>query len=603
MHHHDGNRSPPRNKSIRGNRHFKSRTRSKTPINGQKKSPYHDRRTITHCDNAESPKRVNKPKHLRVPPKRHSRSRSKSRSRSQSRSRTKTPEKIVDASRSVDTSLERSIDTSKNLELSDMSTHCDDGNRSLPCNNSIRAKRDCRSRSSSLSLSKSLKTSQEIPSEFTDCGLDDSRTLSTSLTFDDRDEEAFSSGPDSQNNGYKGPSLRPRQSDTSPSSRRRSLRNRTKVTPMNRDSIIEQTLVDQEHTRQTCKSRNKYSDSSTMISAPVCLQYQEGRPPVPSAPDSGNDIGTEQTSGDQGHTRLTRQSGNKYSDSSTVTPAPVRLEYQEGRPPLPSAPDSGNDIGTESTSGVQGHTRQTRQSRDKHSNSSTVMPAPVRLQNQEGRPPLPSAPDSGTDKMDIKSTFTSNPKGLSLSQFDKLFKRNGMKLITVPGNGFCFISCVLVTLAEQGINKSLDVLSVEIMIEITNHLAHYKQYGNKKDMTTFLAKCADYFQKGIYDSDAVDICIGATANALGINVHVLQKSNDKKRVHMSSFLCLHSSSTDIYLHHYPGKLKGNSLDAHFNCYVNKDYYKKNSKSIASRIVRTDESGIDSSNIAPNADQR
>ena len=397
----------------------------------------------------------------------------------------------MDASRSVDTSLERSIDTSQNLKLSDMSTHRDDGNRSLPCNNSIRAKRDCRSRSNSLSLSKSLKPSQEIPSEFTDCGLDDSRTLSTSLVFDDRDEAAFSSGPDSQNNGYKGPSLRPRQSDTSPSSRRRSLRNHTKVTPTNRDSIIEQTLVDQGHTRQTrqsCnkysdsstvtpapvrlqyqegrppvpsapdsgndigteqtsgdqghtrqthQSRNKYSDSSTVTPAPVRLQYQEGRPPVPSAPDSGNDIGTEQASGDQGHTRQTRQSRNKYSDSSTVTPAPVGLQYQEGRPPLPSAPDSGNDIGTEQTSGDQGHTRQTRQSRDKYSNSSTVMPAPVRLQNQEGRPLLPSAPDSGTDKMDIKSTFASNPKGLSLSQVDKLFKRNGMKLVTVPGNGFC----------------------------------------------------------------------------------------------------------------------------------------------------------------------
>ena len=124
-------------------------------------------------------------------------------------------------------------------------------------------------------------------------------------------------------------------------------------------------------------------------------------------------------------------------------------------------------------------------------------------------------------------------------------------------------------------------LSVEIMIEIINHLGHYKQYGNKKDMTTFLAKCVDYFQKRVYDSDAVNICIGATANALGINVHVLQKSNDKKRVHMSSFLCLHSSSMDIYLHYYPGKSEGKILDAHFNCYVNKDYYKKNSKSIAS----------------------
>ena len=88
-----------------------------------------------HHDNAEWPKVLNNPKHLSVPAKRHSRSRSKSRSRS--RSTPKTPEKIVDASQSVDTSLETSIDTSQNLEESEMSTHHDDGNRSLPCNNSI----------------------------------------------------------------------------------------------------------------------------------------------------------------------------------------------------------------------------------------------------------------------------------------------------------------------------------------------------------------------------------------------------------------------------------------------------------------------------------
>ena len=50
-------------------------------------------------------------------------------------------EKIVDASQSVDTSLETSIDTSQNLEESEISTHRDDGNISLPCNNSIQAKR------------------------------------------------------------------------------------------------------------------------------------------------------------------------------------------------------------------------------------------------------------------------------------------------------------------------------------------------------------------------------------------------------------------------------------------------------------------------------
>ena len=170
-----------------------------------------------------------------------------------------------------------------------MSTHRDDGYRSLPCNNSIRAKRDYRSRSRSLSLSTSLKPSPKIPSKFRDCGLDDSRTFSTSLTFDDREEEALLSGPDSQNNGYKGPSLCSRQSDMPPCSRWKSLRNHTKVTPTNRDSVIEPNLVDQGHTHQTRQSCNKYSNSSTVMPAPVHLQYQEGRPPVPSAPDSGTD--------------------------------------------------------------------------------------------------------------------------------------------------------------------------------------------------------------------------------------------------------------------------------------------------------------------------
>ena len=139
-----------------------------------------------------------------------------------------------------------------------------------------------------------------------------------SLTFNDPEEEALSSGPDSQNNGYKRPSLCPRQSEKPPSSKWKSLRNSTKVKPTNRDSSIEPALVD------------------------------------------------------QGHTCQTHQSCNEYSDSSTVMPAQVHLQYQEGRPLVPSAPDS------------------------------------------------------GTDKVDIKITFASNLKGLSLSQFNKLFKRNGI---------------------------------------------------------------------------------------------------------------------------------------------------------------------------------
>ena len=65
-------------------------------------------------------------------------------------------------------------------------------------------------------------------------------------------------------------------SDKPPFSRWKSLRNRTKVTPNNRDSSIEQTLVDQGHTHQTRQSCNKCNDSSTVMPGQVHLQYQKG---------------------------------------------------------------------------------------------------------------------------------------------------------------------------------------------------------------------------------------------------------------------------------------------------------------------------------------
>ena len=308
------------------------------------------------------------------------------------------------------------------------------------------------SRKVNTSLETSIDTSQNF---------DDSRACSTSLTIDEREEDSPSSGPDSQN-AYNGPNLCGRQLDKLPFPRRKSLRNCTEVGPPNGDSLLERTLVD------------------------------------------------------EGHTRETRQSCKK--NPSTVTPV------------VP------NETGT------------------------------------------PLAPETDTD---IKSTFAANLRGLTVYKFDKLFfvykfdkliKNNEMKLVTVPGNGFCFLFCVLVTLAEQEIHKSLDGLSVEIMHKITKNVSHYQQYGNTEDMTNLIEKCADYFQGGLYYNDKVDICIGATANALGINIHVLQKGNDK-RVHV--FLRTPGFIEFGYLlHHYPSKLKGKSLDAHYNCYVNKEYYKK-----------------------------
>ena len=453
-----------------------------------------------NCRNRKKKGEPETPSKLSVSAKRDSRSRSKSISKSPDNNHRKEIPKRLDDREKIRVATKRGSRSRSKTPLNGRNRKNKDGGEAAS-KSSVSAQRDSQSSSKSISQSldhhptktldnrkkvsvtpkrrsrtrsKSRSRSPKTPNKTMDISVETplSTSLSAcdaSLTFDDREEEAPSSGQDAENILYKGPNLFASQSDRPPPSRRKSVRK--------------------------------------------------------------------------------------------VTPQPVLVD--------------------------QG--RQTRQSCKKKCNSVTVSPA-------EGRPLVPSAPDSN-----IKLTFASNPHGITISQFNKLIDKMGMKLVTVPGNGFCFISCVLVTLAEQGINKTIDVLSVEIMIEINNHITHYKQYGNQEDMTTFQAKCADYFQKGIYDSDAVDICIGATANALGVNVHVLQKGNDKK-LHLSSYECLHSSSTDIYLHHYPSKVRGKSLDAHFNCYVKKDYYKKNSKSIASRFVRTDEGSVES-NTAETADQR
>ena len=75
---------------------------------------------------------------------------------------------------------------------------------------------------------------------------------------------------------------------------------------------------------------------------------------------------------------------------------------------------------------------------------------------------------------------------------------NKMKEVKVQGNGICFISCLLITLEEKGIHKTLDILCVEIMIEINNHLKHYQMFQTQRNSEEFVQKCLDYLQTGEY---------------------------------------------------------------------------------------------------------
>ena len=177
-----------------------------------------------------------------------------------------------------------------------------------------------------------------------------------------------------------------------------------------------------------------------------------------------------------------------------------------------------------------------------------------------------------------------NLSGISGYMFKKLIKENNMREIRLPGNGFCFLSGLMITLEEQGINKDFPLLASEIMTEIRDNFQ--TQYKNVIDTEVdseelFLQRCADYFQKGVYYEDCVDVCIGAAANALGINMNIFRKSKIKSGRGYKEIVTLASmdcsrfcSKVDLFLIYSPGTTK-KGLDAHYNCLVNDEYFKTN----------------------------
>lgn len=194
----------------------------------------------------------------------------------------------------------------------------------------------------------------------------------------------------------------------------------------------------------------------------------------------------------------------------------------------------------------------------------------------------------------IRKTFLSNPHGLSLYKFRRLIRDNDLHEVSVRGNGYCFISCIIITLAEYGINKTLEVLSTEVMAHIRQHKEEFysgfqgvSKSGNKDEVENLIECCARYFQDAAYFTDSVDVCIGAIAKTLGVNLNVLQKDQTTKLVTLTRFDCnQYDSTVNLFLHYYPGSKHGKYLDAHYNCYVNSQYHKQNAAAISSRMVKT-----------------
>ena len=120
----------------------------------------------------------------------------------------------------------------------------------------------------------------------------------------------------------------------------------------------------------------------------------------------------------------------------------------------------------------------------------------------------------------ILSEFKAEKKGLSHVKFRKLLQTNNLVKVIVSGNGFCFLSTLLIALGEQGINTDMSSISIEVMNGIKSNIKLYKEVLPFNSEEEILNTCEAFFQQVIYSHDYVDFCIEALAKALGVNIHI-----------------------------------------------------------------------------------
>ena len=75
--------------------------------------------------------------------------------------------------------------------------------------------------------------------------------------------------------------------------------------------------------------------------------------------------------------------------------------------------------------------------------------------------------------------------------------------------------------------------------------------------------------------------MAAIVKTLGVNLNLFKKDPVTKLITLTKYDCNKYKSTVN-----PGSKKGKHLDAHYNCYVNSQYYKQNAVAISSRMVKT-----------------
>ena len=136
-------------------------------------------------------------------------------------------------------------------------------------------------------------------------------------------------------------------------------------------------------------------------------------------------------------------------------------------------------------------------------------------------------------------------------------RENDLHKVLVCGNGYCFLSCIIIALAEHGIKKTLEVLCTEVMSHIRENkddfYSSFESVPQSENESKNLIEChARYFQGAAYNTDSVDVCIAAIVKTLGVNLNLFMKDPVMKLMTLSKYDCNEYNSTvNLFLHYYP----------------------------------------------------
>ena len=109
--------------------------------------------------------------------------------------------------------------------------------------------------------------------------------------------------------------------------------------------------------------------------------------------------------------------------------------------------------------------------------------------------------------------------------FQRFLHLYDLKVVAVPGDGFCFLNCIRLFLNEF---IRID-LNIEYFAQITHEYFmenRLNEYNDQIDYETYLNNCINsYFIEGHYDTNFVDYFINEAANIFKFNLCIIQDRN------------------------------------------------------------------------------